>query len=104
MASSLVTKRIPWWLALITVGAFASGLYGFSNKAIGDAQPETKANVWSTDDCLKCHRTPEAIQKMQSKRGNSSYCKAELSELLATRKQAKSAEAANKTQNYNKSW
>ena len=99
--TSVGTKNIPWRIAVIVVGAFASAIYGFASRNVEDSQ-KVNAKVWSSDDCLQCHRDAKSIQKMQSKRGNTEYCKPELQALLAAGKSNGNAKPEAKS--YTKTW
>ena len=76
MNQLLKLKLKPVWVIAI-LGITVAGIAIPEARAVSRAT-ETKPRVWNNSDCIKCHDNAETIRMMQDKRGDTTYCRAEL--------------------------
>ena len=94
----MLRRKVPIWFALPLVFGLASVLYAVDNSA-SENSTQVTAKVWSEEECLKCHTDKKTLLKMQSKRGDNTYCQATF-EAMTHQNSTKPSASAYKTETW----
>ncbi len=95
----MLRKKVPFWFAIPVVFGLASVLYAVDN-SVSEKAVHPKAVVWSEEDCLKCHLNTKTLKRMQSKRGDTSYCQATYDRLTKDKPDTAKAASGYKSDNW----
>lgn len=71
----MLKRKVPIWIALPIIVSVVIFLYTADNNR-AEAASMKKPKIWSSDDCLNCHKTKKILARMQDKRGDPAYCQA----------------------------
>jgi hypothetical protein len=77
MKPLVLKRKIPWFGAVPVVLAFTVGAFALDrHSADVSDQKSVQVKLWTNEECLKCHTDQATLTKMQSKRGDRTYCQA----------------------------